>query len=97
MSSNMETMEERRARNEVREMERERLDAFARVVALSLRCHKVRFLYFPPPPHLPRQPPRTREDDWVCAYPAGRAHKRTREASGPNVLTSCADGGLGGW
>ena len=67
--------------NQVREMKRERLDAFARVVALSLRCHKVRFLYFPPPPHLPRQPPRTHEDGWVRAYPAGRARKRTRKAS----------------
>jgi hypothetical protein len=70
----METVEERGARDEVRKMERERLDAFARVVALSLRCNKVRFLYFPPPPHHPRQPPRTHEDDWVRAYPAGRAH-----------------------
>ena len=81
MTSHMETVVERRARNEVREMKRERLDAFARVVALSLRCHKVRFLYFPPPPHLPRQPPRTHEDGWVRAYPAGRARKRTRKAS----------------
>ena len=40
MTSDLEAVEGGSARDEVREMKRERLDAFARVVALSLRCYR---------------------------------------------------------
>lgn len=50
MMSDMEIVEGRKNRDEVhmkREMQRDRLDAFARVIALSLRCHKVKFYIIP--------------------------------------------------